>query len=173
MDSTEAIVKLYDEENQKLKRRVATLENKLAMLQVQKTTHLKSNELLNVGNEKELYPGEIRELLMDILKTSRKNIKDNTRRADIIDDLLAHNAVQEIPKKQTQSIKNILRGYKTVNATMLRQLEKIGLFEITRGKHIKFRYYGDKRYIACLAGSGSDTNCGGMNLANELATRFF
>lgn len=173
MDSTEAIVKLYDEENQKLKRRVTTLENQLAMLQAQKTTHLKSNEILNVGNEKELYPGEIRELLVDILKTSRKNIKDNTRRADIIDDLLAHNTVQEIPKKQTQSIKSILKGYKTVNATMLRQLEKIGLFEITRGKHIKFRYYGDKRYMACLAGTGSDTCCGGMNLANELATRFF
>ena len=40
-------------------------------------------------------------------------------------------------------------------------------------KHIKVSYYGDPRYAATLASSGSDSRCGGKNLASDLIQRFF
>ena len=48
--------------------------------------------LISRGQEADLYPNEVREILMDVLKAARSNIvKDGTRRADVVDDILKAN----------------------------------------------------------------------------------
>ncbi|MBQ1915671.1 MAG: hypothetical protein II178_10720 [Selenomonadaceae bacterium] len=131
------------------------------------------NELLKPGKECDLYPGEIREILVDILKEARKGMPQGTRRADILEDLLSHNAVEGIPDKKAKALKTALKGYKDLDASLRRKLEDLGIDLAEQGrKHYKLKYYGDDRYSATMACTGGDAGRGGRNLAAEIIQKF-
>ena len=61
-----------------------------------------------------------------------------------------------------------------MNSAVRKKLHDLGIDADTKvSKHIKVSYYGDPRYAATLASSGSDSRCGGKNLASDLIQRFF
>lgn len=132
------------------------------------------NELLHAGKECDLYPGEIHEILMDMLKAARRSVPEGSRRADILEDLLRHNPVEDVPGRKTQSLKNALKGYTDLDASLRRKLEDLGIDVTEQGrKHYKLKYYGDDRYTATMACTGGDAGRGGRNLAAELIQKFF
>lgn len=132
------------------------------------------NDLLQPGEERDLYPGEIHEILMDLLAEARKGTMEGSRRADLLDDLLAHNKAKGIPGKKAREIKNALKGYTDLDSSLRRRLKDIGIDVAEQGrKHYKLKYYGDDRYTAAMACTSSDAGRGGRNLAAEIIQRFF
>ncbi|MCI7055531.1 MAG: hypothetical protein MR959_01385 [Selenomonas bovis] len=77
--------------------RIEVLENKVASLETELATLRSRYEArrsaaasdIKESREKDLYPQERREILMDVLRQARRNIPDGTRRADVVDDALA------------------------------------------------------------------------------------
>ena len=112
--------------------------------------------ILYLGDEDELYPGEIKEMILDAVEEKIKNISDSTRRYDVLTDILESNMYQKIRDKREELIKNLFKDYKTMSSTMRQELQKVG-FEITEeGKHYRLTYYGDSRYKTTIAKTGSD-----------------
>ena len=132
------------------------------------------SELLSAGKEKDLYPGERHEILMDILKSVRKDMKDGTRRADILDDLIKANPVSGEPKRRSEAVKVALKGYRGLDDNTKRKLAVLGIEGNEKhSKHYILRYYGDSRYMVTMTASGSDAGRGGLNLASDVVRNFF
>lgn len=156
---------MLTEENDGLKRR---------LLSHARMKTAENGSLLVRGRENDLYPNEIYEVLIDLLQEVRSQVKTGTRRADILDDLLSANSSDGIPQKKARELKDILKGYKALDAATRRKLNDIGIdVSEQQKKHYKLRYYGDTRYNASMPCSGSDRESGGRNLAAELIKKFF
>ena len=59
-----------------------------------------------------------------------------------------------------------------MSGSMKRTLQDMGFVITEEGKHYKFIYYGDRRYMATLAKTPSD-NRSGMNIALEIIKDMF
>lgn len=167
-------------------RKIDELQAKKEMLQAEKESlerrlqdhsaagKYSGNELLHGGKECDLYPGEIHEILVSLLKEARKGVPEGSRRADLLEDLLKHNPVEGVPGKKAQALKNALKGYTDLDASLRRKLENLGIDVAEQGrKHYKLKYYGDDRYTATMACTGSDAGRGGRNLAAGIIQKFF
>ncbi len=165
IDDLQAENEMLQEENTGLEKRLQDLSS---------AGKPKGNALLQPGKEHDFYPQEIHEILVDILAEARKAVTDGSRRADILDDLLAHNAVKNVPDKKAKELKNVLKGYTELDSSLRRKLKDLGIDVAEQGrKHYKLKYYGDDRYSASMACTGGDGGRGGRNLAAELIQRFF
>ena len=123
--------------------------------------------LLYFGEEDELYDGEIREIVLDILSDCLKILKPKSRRSDIINDILENNEFHNIPEKKRIEIKRILKGYSSLTASMKQSLNELGFEVKSDGKHYKLEYYGDWRYLVIASKRGSDHRAGD-NLISEI-----
>lgn len=134
---------------------------------------LSSNDGIIVrGQEHDLYPNEVREVLIDVLQNARKNILDNTRRANIIDDVLAANQVEGVPSLRADALRTVMKGYSTMTAATKQRLNELGISVPMQTKnHYKTSYYNDNRYVVTLAASCSDGR-GGDNAAAEMIRNF-
>ena len=102
----------------------------------------------------------------------QKNCKEDSRRWHIISDLLESNEFKGLPEKRKEQLKNALKGYKNLNGSLKGLLETLG-FEISDdGKHYKWTYYGDHRYVATAAKTCSDGRAG-MNLSSIIEKLMF
>lgn len=120
--------------------------------------------VLYLGEERDLYSGEVKEIILEIMSEYQKTCKKDSRRWHIISDLMESNEFKGIPEKRREQLKNALRGYKTLNGSLKSLLETLG-FEISDdGKHYKWTYYGDHRYVVTAAKTCSDSRAG-MNLS--------
>ena len=149
-------LKKTDEENERLKRRIADLETENRILK-QRLNAIDEKPLLVYGKEEEIYPGEIKELLIDILKNA--NLKPNSRRADIVKDILGSNPVNPSLKERYDELKDILNNYRGLDPDQINRLEKLGFTVTSDGKHHKLTYHDD-RYITTLAKTSSDVRSG-------------
>lgn len=109
-----------------------------------------------LGDEEEFYSGEIKEMILDALDEALKVAIPNTRRYDVLSDVLEGNAYEKIHEEREKMIKNMFKDYKTLSGVMKQELKNIG-FEIKDdGKHYRLTYYGDDRYKTTIAKTGSD-----------------
>lgn len=149
-------------ENEALRKEVAGLRKKQAS-----QTH---TPLLYSGEEHDLYPGEIKDLVLSLIKQSLQHVPTPSRRADLITDLLNANDYQALSEQIARDLKRILTGYTRVTTAMKDQLKALG-FEISdEGKHYKLVYHGDPRYWASLGCTPSDYRSG-RNNAQEIIKR--
>ena len=126
------------------------------------------------GKEHDLYPGEIREVVLDVLRKAAENTQDGTRRADILQDVLESNDFEDAPRRRAKELKTAVKSYSGMTSAVKKKLHDLGIDPDPKvSKHIKVTYYGDQRYTATLTSSGSDSRCGGKNLAADLIQRFF
>ncbi|WP_167511424.1 hypothetical protein [Pseudobutyrivibrio xylanivorans] len=123
--------------------------------------------MLFQGNEQDFFEGEISEIILECLSESLDNLESKTRKADVIKDIISQNEQDGELEKRKQKVKEIFKGYKSVNGTMKKELEAIG-FEVKEdGKHIKLIYFGDSRYMTTIAKTPSD-NRTGNNVAGTI-----
>lgn len=128
--------------------------------------------VLYLGEERDLYAGEIREIVLEIMSEYQKTCKEDSRRWHVISDLMENNEFKGLPEKRREQLKNALRGYKTLNGSLKSLLETLG-FEISDdGKHYKWTYYGDHRYVATASKTCSDSRAG-MNLSSTIDKLMF
>lgn len=123
--------------------------------------------LLYLGDEDEFYQGEIKEMILDTIAEKLKNVRNKTRRFDVLNDVLQNNDYQKVYAQREKEIKNMFQDYKTMSNAMRQQLQNYG-FEITEeGKHYRLIYYGDGRYKTTIAKTGSDWR-EGKNIASTI-----
>lgn len=129
--------------------------------------------LISRGQEADLYPNEVREILMDVLKSARTNIvKDGTRRADVLDDIIKANPVEGAPGTRAKALQAAFKGYVTMDNSVRKKLSDLGITSSVKiSSHHKAVYYGDERYKVSVSASCSDRR-GGDNTAAEMIRKF-
>lgn len=147
-------------ENAVLRSEVAGLRNKL--------NDLDEEPVLIAGDEDDLYPGEIKDIVLSILDKELKNgVAKNSRREHILRDLLENNDYQEISKKKADDLARMLNNYNGMTKKTRSALEDFGFQIKEDGKHYKLIYQGDSRYNTTLAKTPSDTR-GSKNMVHEI-----
>lgn len=121
--------------------------------------------VLIMGDEDEFYPGEIKEMILSILKDSIDSLQPKSRRLDVVQDVIWANNYQGLSEKKAEQVKRLMKDYTGMSSRMRQELKDLG-FEITEdGKHYKLTYYNDGRYTITLAKTPSDRRAGSNNAA--------
>ena len=117
------------------------------------------------GDEEDFYPDEIKDMILGALDEVLTNTEVTTRRADILEDILENNLYQHLSEKRKQKVKAMFKGYKYLNSAMKQELLELGITISDDGKHYKFTYRDDPRYMVTLAKTPSDNRAGNNNAA--------
>ena len=172
------LIESVDEDIQKLKKQVEELTHANEILTYEnqglrsKMGSTDNMPILYLGEEEEFFQDEIRAILLDALEQALPNYASGTRRRSVLEDIIKSNNCKRRANDRSEQLKNLLRGYKTMSGSMKRTLQDIGFVITEEGKHYKFTYYGDGRYMATLAKTPSD-NRSGMNIALEIIKDMF
>ncbi len=124
------------------------------------------------GDEVELYPGEIRDLLLAMLSEALRGTAPKSRRADIARDIIDRNDYQGISEAKAEKVKKLFRNYDGMTGKVRQELKDLG-FDITEdGKHYKMTYYGDSRYQVTFSKTPSDVRSGKNSAQQTINTVF-
>jgi len=160
---------------EELTKQNARLQSELAGLRA-RVDSMGENPLLYYGDEKEFYQGEMLEFVLAALseKLDRlpKEQHPKLRVVDVLQDLLNANESEGVQKQRQEELKRVLKGERTLTASIRRTLIDMGFRITSEGKHHKLTYYNDDRYIVTMSKSGSDWR-GGDNLISEIKTRVY
>jgi CRISPR/Cas system CSM-associated protein Csm2 small subunit len=172
-EENEELYEVFEEQLKKTEKNNKDLNKQVQRLTVEnqalrmKLASLDKVPALYLGEERDFYTGEIREIILEILSEYQRNYLADTRRDHIIKDLIENNQYEQIPAKRREQLKKILKGYRTLTGSLKNELEAMG-FEISDdGKHYKWSYYGDHRYVETVAKTSSDSRAG-MNIASSI-----
>lgn len=122
-------------------------------------------QLLYTGDEEELYSGEIKDFILSALNNELFRLDKNTRRYEVIDDIIQNNHYQKISESKKNKLKTLLKNYDGMSKKLRQELQKLG-FKITDdGKHYKLVYYEDNRYTFTIAKTPSDSRAGKNNVS--------
>lgn len=149
-------LKKTDAENQKLKEKIRDLEIENNILK-QRLENQNKKPILFYGKEKDYFPNEIKEILLDVLKNT--SIQRGTRRSDIIVDILESNDIETTLYDRQDEIKSILNDYREITMEKINRLEKLGFTITSDGKHHKLQYHDD-RYVITISKTPSDIKSG-------------
>lgn len=152
-DENTDLCELFDSEisnakktTDKLNAKIVALENEVASLRSQLAEKDKPS-LLCYDAGSDYYPGEIRDIIMDVLKESYETNDKDTRRADVISGVLNENGYNGAQKKRKQEVKAILKKYESVGKPMLSALHDMGFTVARCGCHYIMHYYDDKNQL--------------------------
>ena len=177
-NESEQIVRTFDEENAELKeqnkkliRENQQLKEEIRDLQ-ERSGSYNSSPLIFFGNEEELFPGEIKDMVLSVLNDMINKLQPEkrTRRADIIRDIVQSNDYEGILEKKAKDLKNELKGYRTMEKPTRKFLQDFGFVITEDGKHYKLKYYKDNRYTSILPKTSSDRRAG-LNAASEMKNK--
>lgn len=116
--------------------------------------------ILYFGSEYDFYQGEVKDLILSTLQDALKSIPEQTRRYDVVEDIINSNDYQKLSETRAEEIKHMMKTYDGMNSKLKQDLEAMG-FEIKEdGKHYKILYYGDSRYSEILSKTPSDWRTG-------------
>lgn len=128
--------------------------------------------VLFLGQEEEFFPGEIREIILNILEEALSSCKDGSRRKDVLQDVLAHNIYEHVCEKHQKEIKQLMTGYSTMSSALRSALMDLGIGILEDGRHYKLVYYRDHRYQTTMSKTGSDVR-EGRNIASKIINTMF
>lgn len=163
----------YDIQLSEQEKMMSELNKKIAALEQEnqglrnKLDGMEEVPVLCLGDEEELYEGEIREIILDILYNSLKRQTVKSRRNDVLKDIIENNNFQKVAESKQERIKKILKGYSNMPHTMRQELQDFGFSIESERKHYKLIYYNDQRYAVTMSKSSSDHRAG-SNLASEI-----
>jgi len=113
------------------------------------------SDLLRTEKIDEMYPGELRDLLIEAIQGYTNNVHKNSRREDMLRSVLSQNSSSGQRDTIVESLNNIFKGApKTLSKSIQSDIRRLG-FEVEHsGSH--FRVYirgqeGRKYTIACTA----------------------
>lgn len=168
------VVETFDDEIKEAQRRNEELLKENNALRAEnaglksKLNDMDEEPVLIAGDEDDLYPGEIKDIVLSILNKELKNgVKEKSRRGHVLQDLLTANDYQGLAKKKEEDIARVLNNYNSMNKKTRKALEEFGFQIEEDGKHYRLTYYGDDRYKTTLAKTPSDAR-GGKNLVHEI-----
>ena len=168
-----SLLEAFDDDNLNLKKRIEELIQKNEALERENNwmqaqlSSLEAKPLLVCGQEKEIYPEELKDLVLSALSDALegKPISPNTRRALVVEDVLSHNEFNHLGEQKKDELKSLLKGYKTMTPALRRALTDLGFVITAEGKHYKVAYDGDERWSVVFGKTVSDVRSGKNNAA--------
>ena len=168
----------YEQESEDFRRRFSELTRENERLRAEneglksKLDARESVPLLFMGDESDLYPGEVRDILLEILTAAKNNVPPDSRKMDVLRDVLRSNPYEKLSRKRAEQIKALLRDFRGITKRLRQSLVDLG-FSITEdGKHYKITFCGDNRYVSILAKTPSD-NRSGKNNVEKICNKCF
>lgn len=177
---TEEVYEAFDDELKSLKNKIGELlkNNEILMAEnARMSQRLAYNSdtgkpLIYMGDEQEVFPGEIKDLILSSLSEVLKGCPESGRMFHILTDIIENNNYEHLIEERKSKIKSILKGYKTFSPRMETEFEGLG-FEVSHdGTHIKLVYNGDSRYIVVASKTNSDYR-GGQNIVSNINNIIF
>ncbi len=172
------LLTIADEDAKKLREQITELTNANESLRFEndglraKISNSDSLPLLMSGTEYDLYPGEIKDLVLYTLSEGLKAMPEDSRRQDVVADIISCNDYQELTEKRIEELKRLLKTYDGMSSKLRQDLEACG-FEIKEdGKHYKLLYYGDARYSEIMSKTPSDHRTGKISAMKLIRVAF-
>lgn len=172
------ILDSFDDDMQKLQNQMESLtrENEILRFENQglkkKIDTMDLAPVLVMGNECDLYTGEIKDIILSTLSDALDRIHPKSRRADIIRDIIKNNDYHKLSNTKAEEIKKLLKDYNVTSTRTQQGLKDLG-FDLTEdGKHYRATYYGDERYKTTFSKTPSD-NRSGKNSVQQTINLFF
>lgn len=168
----DTLLEVFDEDMTKMQRQIEELTRTNEILRYEnqglraKLETLGATPFLFTGDEHEFYPGEIKDLILSTLSDSLDRLPPQSRRIDVVKDILRNNAFMKISKERAVKIKAVLKNNDGMTGRVRQALEELGFVLTEDGKHIKATYYGDDRYLITISKTPSDGRSG-KNVASE------
>lgn len=125
-----------------------------------------------VSKESDFYQGERLDIVIDSLRTAADAAELHGRRRDVLTDLIAQNSHAGEREQILDRLKQVMRQYDSMTASVRAEFESLGFSILEDGKHYKLVYRDDARYPFILAKTGSDWR-GGLNAFSDLKRRIF
>ncbi len=166
------LLEIFDEDVAKMQKQIEELTRANEVLQYEnqglraKFETSETTPFLFTGDEHELYPGEIKDLILTTLSEILESLPSKSRRRDVIIDILRNNSFKNISKDRADKIKSILKNNDGMTSRVRQALVDLGFVLTDEGKHVKATYYGDARYHITLSKTPSDGRSG-KNLASD------
>ncbi|EPE1914346.1 hypothetical protein ACSGV2_001941 [Escherichia coli] len=174
---TRELMALYEADNvakddqiEDLKHKISSLEHRVRTLQSQASAQ--GSIALNAGEETDFFDGEIKNIIIDALKTAIKNKNEFGRSYHILSSLIANNEYNKETESRRKLLKRTLTGYRSMDSATQRNLKDLGFSASSDGKHWKLTYNEDPRYSYILPKTGSDHR-GSLNAISDIANIIF
>ena len=150
-------------EKLELQEKIQELENELNRLKYSKSiSTVKTNShdipLLMYGDESDLYPSEIKDLIIQIVNShfENPNMAKNARAYKILEDFLEKNKSSNEALHRVEKIKQLFKSYTGVTSKFKSELRELGLEIDETGEHNAIRFIDDDRFVATIAKTPSD-----------------
>ena len=157
-----------EEEIKRIKQDKYNLENRI--IYSKKDREIKKEYgLLNYGDEEDLYPDEIKDLILSIIESYYKNtdLDKNDRQYKILEDIINKNLKLEYANEIIRECKRIFTNYSSITKKMKSDLSKLKLEVIEDGTHNKLKFINDDRFIVVFSKTSSDEKTS-KNLLNHI-----
>lgn len=175
-NEVEKFIEFFDSDMEAKKQQLAYAEAEIVRLkdEIQKLESQAAvgTVTLRTGPERDMYDGEMAEIVRDALKEATNRVLSDSRREHVLKAILKVTTSTEAANEQKERLKELLRDYKSMGSRTRRGLEDLGFSVEDDGKHHKLIYQGDDRYTFSLPKSGSDRR-GGLNAASDISKRLF
>jgi hypothetical protein len=174
--AVEDYVTAFDAEIKSKDERLASLEREVARLKAELRRYDESDKpdggIVLAGTEREFYPGEARDAVIQTLGHGRNNLFQDGRRAHLIDDILNVNEPTGTDQEVESEVKDTFAHSGDLGTEQRRVMEDLGFTIEDAGKHIKAVYQGDDRYTFTISKTSSDHRAG-KNLASTIVKKLF
>ncbi|MDW6093297.1 hypothetical protein [Vibrio rhizosphaerae] len=133
---------------------------KLRFDDLQGNSSKQGSPILIFGNEEEKFKGEITDLVLDVLNDYAKSFQKNSRKYQLLNDILENNPVDGTRDRLLEELKQIFNNYNGMTSSMRSSLKVMGLEVVEDGNHNHLRFIDDSRYIVAFAKTPSDRRVG-------------
>ncbi|MCT2419505.1 hypothetical protein N1689_16785 [Pantoea sp. XY16] len=171
------LISLYEDENTSFKEEVKELNSKIQHLEsrirfLSEKAAVQGDLTINVGVEYDLFPEEIMEIILSVLRKSLSTMHEKSRFHDVITSVINANHSDGLIESHDKELKQAMVGYRSMTPKLQGILEKIGFSINDDGKHLKLTYKDDPRYTYVLPKTGSDRR-GSLNAYSDIANIVF
>ena len=162
--SIEQQVLALEDKKKNLQKNIDDLNNQILILENQNKelgSYIKQQghyPLILIGNEKEFYKGEQRDLLLYLLKEELKN-NHNQKQQQIIHTILEQNPPVGNRNRYLTDIFNLLVN-EGLSKKSIDTLSRYGIILNHTGKHPTTTFFNDSRYTMTFSSTPSDLNIG-------------
>ncbi len=173
----ERYIEVFDSEMKAKEQLISDAEKEISRLQAEvkkyeSKTSLNRGIALEVGTERDFFPGEISQIVLDALTDAQGHVPNDSRRKHVLSAITGQTASSNTAKEHREALKELLRAYKSMDAKTRKGLEYLGFSISEDGKHFKLLFQDDDRYTFTLSKSGSDYR-GGLNAASDISKILF
>ena len=166
MNEADKMIEAFDDDEERFKNQIEELMLANEKLQVEnqrlknKLEARTSAPLLFMGDENDFYPGEVKDIVLTVLSDALDGINSESRRADIVRDIIENNDFQKLSAQKSDEIKRLLKDYSGMTPVVRSTLEGLGFVITDDGKHYKVVYFADGRYTLTFSKTPSDWRAG-------------